>query len=737
MPVFWQIYAVILVVFVLPVFFISDPSWKHLFTNIVASINSVAVITILLRYKKPLIPWFFLGSAVVLIDISLVFESLIFYDFNIDPDIPFWIEQMGIASIVLFCLCIMVKFEQQYKIRGFAIDFCLLTISILCLMMLISPNLFDIAINELSLNHKILLLDLVLGAAIFVLMIINYELLNSIRLKDIILALMSLAIITHFYLDVLISFQVFGNFSILDSISLGLYLLTGVLVIFHMFTEDYHFNFSSYKSKKLAMIFLWTASITALLSIPLGVMYRWANNLPSIDPFYIACASIFLTAIVIWRIAVILTNFEQQRDKLKTIAFTDSLTGLPNYLGLRNTITKQENLLVFCINVEDFKSINELYDRKFGDQVLKNLANRLLKVPGILHAARPSGDNFLAMFETSETNIQSTFMTLEKTMGIWNTIQNRRIAVPLTYGASHGSSEFDLETLIRQSELALKTSRKNHLGFTLYKQSENENTPAANKQFPRHELREILQQSIDKNELPVHFQPIYDLTNGELKALELLIRVESEEHGLLLPGQFLDQAKSYGLLTGLTQVCINMIAKHFERLPEVTININVPPYMLNNPQTLEEFINAFYSAELPPERFCVEVTEDGDIPTEHLIPAINLLKTHGFTISMDDFGTGYSSLGRLSVLPVNSVKIDRSLLLTASGGDKAILESAINLVKRLGVSAVVEGVETLEQLALVRQLGADSVQGYLFSKPVHFRHSTIFSLNASEIITEF
>ena len=276
----------------------------------------------------------------------------------------------------------MVKFEQQYKIRGFAIDFCLLTISILCLMMLISPNLFDIVINQLSLHQKVLLLDLVLGAAIFVLMVINYELLNSIKLKDIILALMSIAIITHFYLDVLISFEVLGNISNLDSISRGLYLLSGVLVIFHMFTEDYHFNFSSYKSKKLGMIFLWTASITALLSIPLGVVYRWINNLPIIDPFYIACASIFLTAIVIWRIAVILTNFEQQRDKLKTIAFTDALTGLPNYLGLRNTITIQENILVFCINVEDFKSINELYDRKFGDQVLKSLANRLLKVPG-------------------------------------------------------------------------------------------------------------------------------------------------------------------------------------------------------------------------------------------------------------------------------------------------------------------------------------------------------------------
>ena len=175
-------------------------------------------------------------------------------------------------------------------------------------------------------------------------------------------------------------------------------------------------------------------------------------------------------------------------------------------------------------------------------------------------------------------------MTLEKALGIWDIVQNRRIAVPLTFGASHGSSKVDIETLIRQSELALKASRKNHLGFTLYDQSNAENIPTAKKQPLRHELREILQQSIDKNHLPVHFQPIYDLANGQLKALEMLIRVESDEHGLLLPRQFLDQAKSYGLLTGLTQVCINMVAKHFEKLPDVTININVPPYMLNNPK---------------------------------------------------------------------------------------------------------------------------------------------------------
>ena len=180
-----------------------------------------------------------------------------------------------------------------------------------------------------------------------------------------------------------------------------------------------------------------------------------------------------------------------------------------------------------------------------------------------------------------------------------------------------------------------------------------------------------------------------------------------------------------------------MVAKCYSQLPDVTININVPPYMLNNPQILKEFITCFEKASLPMNNFCVEVTEDGDIPTDHLVPAINLLKSHGFKIAMDDFGTGYSSLSRLSVLPVDVVKIDRSLLLTASAGNQSILESAISLAKRLGASTVVEGVETLEQLSLIRKLGADSVQGFLLSKPVQIKKASLLSLNAVDILPEF
>ena len=219
--------------------------------------------------------------------------------------------------------------------------------------------------------------------------------------------------------------------------------------------------------------------------------------------------------------------------------------------------------------------------------------------------------------------------------------------------------------------------------------------------------------------------------------MELLIRIQSHENGILMPGQFLEQAKAYGLLTPLTKICINMIAKNFHKLPKTTININLPSYLLNNPSLLDDFLSCFEETKLPTNRFCIEVMEDQDIPADKLLQSIEKLKKTGFTIAMDDFGTGYSSLSRLSMLPFDTVKIDRSLLLAASSGNKTVLESAITLIKRLNLSVVVEGVETTKQLDLIRLLGADYVQGFLLSKPVDVNKAKDFPLNASNIIAEF
>ena len=737
MPVVWQVYAMVLLVLVTSLLFINDPAIKYSTDISIAVLNIIAVISGFFICKKSLFPWGTLLIAIVLISSSFIINSLIFFGIQINTLLPFWLEVSGVIITALFCVNLLYLFERQYNLKGVTIDFTLIALSVTCLVFLVSPNLLSIVLHQLHQYEQSLVFNFVLGSVFLSIILMALFLSKEVKFKDVLLGVMVLSLSSHFYLDAFISFKFSSDNGVLNKLSWFFYQLPGVLAIFYLFTENFEYNFKPNKAKRMGLKLLWIATIVGTLIVPLGVIYRWVFDLPAIDPLTIAAMGGVMSIIVICRVTILISNYEKQRQKLKDVAFTDSLTGISNYLGLQSNIPKLKDILVLHINIEDFNSINDMYDRKFGDQVIISLANRIKNINGVLYAARTTGDNFLAILQVKEKNIYLAFQSFEEEIGVWDTVFNKRVAVPLTYGGSHSINPENLDKLVKNAEMGLKTSRAQKRHFTLHQESDNLHTPSLKIEIPRHELREILQRTIEKNSIPIHFQPIYETQTGALKALEMLIRVNSIKHGLLTPGQFLEQAKSYGLLTDLTHTCINMVAKQFYRLPDVIININIPPYMLDDHETLKDFINSFEAKGLPPKRFCIEITEDGDIPTDRLIPAINLLKEAGFTIAMDDFGTGYSSLGRLSSLPFDSVKIDRSLLVAADNGNKTILESAISLVKRLGVSVVVEGVETIEQLTLIRELGADSVQGFLFSKPVPVTMDNQFSLNASDIVAEF
>lgn len=735
MPIVWQVYSMILFVLMTSLLFISDPVIKYSTDISVAILTIIAVTSGFLICKKPLLPWGTLLLAIVLISSSFIINSLIFFGFQISTRLPFWLEIAGVLITASFSANLLYMFEKQYNLKGVGIDFTLIALSTTCLVFLVSPDLLSEVVHQLDSYEQSLVFNIILGSVFLSLLLMTSFLSKKVIIKDILLGVMVLSLSLHFYLDALVVFKYFSNNEILIKLSWFFYQLSGVLTIFYMFTEEFEYNFNPNRVKKMGLKLLWIASIVGLLIVPIGVIYRWVFELPNLDHFTIAVIGGVMSIIVICRMMILISNYEKQSQTLKEIAFTDSLTGISNYLGLQSNIGKLENIFVVNINIEDFKSINDMYDRKFGDQVLINLATRIKNASGVLHAARTTGDNFLAILQIREKSIDDAFLTFEKEIGLWDTVLNKRVAVPLTYGASHSRKSENLDVLVRKAEIALKSSRVQKRHFTLYEESEDLFISTSKRILPRHELREILQRAIDKNSLPIHFQPIYETKTGALKALEMLIRVDSIKYGLLMPRQFLEQAKSYGLLTDLTHICISMVARQFDNLPDVTININVPPYMLDDRKTLEDFINSFKTKGLSTKRFCIEVTEDGDIPTESLIPAIKLLKDNGFAIAMDDFGTGYSSLGRLSSLPFDSVKIDRSLLLVADKGNRTILESAISLVKRLGATVVVEGVETAEQFHLAKDLGADYIQGFLFSKPVQVKTNNPFPLNVMDIVT--
>ncbi len=740
LPRNWQLYIVMHIILSLSLMFMSNDFLLNVSNILLTNMVLFGVLVGFYKYHKgKFLQWggFVIGVAAIALSVTL--QSLIYFGMENTPTTNSSIEQVGIILLSYFRFSFMLRVEKAYKLHGFTINYSLAVISLLLFIFLVSPNLLNSFLYELDFTQQINISNFIFSIIFLFIVIINQFLCKTLLITDIIRIIMILFLGTHFGLATLEDFlNTSGDNTFISRATWSFYQLAGTLAIVYIFVERFFIDYHQPTATRMTNTFMWSASILAIIVIPLGLIVRDRLGLPPISALITGIASFLLSSIVIWRLQKLISDISQQREVLKTIAYIDPLTGLYNYHGYLEELSNKsiEDLFVVALNVEDFKSINDLHGREFGDEVLKSLAQRLNKTPGIILAARTSSDYFQAVFKTSSSNIPRTIDKIQNHLGIWDIVNKRRIAVPITYGASYSSKLIKPEILARQAEQALKSSRSEHTNFTLFSEISKKSSYLS-KSLPRHELREILQKAVDDDYLPIHFQPIYDLRGGNLKALELLIRVESEEHGLLLPGQFLEQAKAYGLLTSLTQVCINMVAKCYEQLPKVTININVPPYMLKNLQVLNEFITCFEKAKLPMSNFCIEVTEDGDIPTDHLIPAIKLLKSQGFKIAMDDFGTGYSSLSRLSVLPVDVVKIDRSLLLAASEGNKSILESAISLTKRLGATTVVEGVETLEQLSLIKRLGADSVQGFLLSRPVKISKATLLSLNAHDIIPEF
>lgn len=725
LPVFWQ--YIVLIVFLLSIFIaFSENKSIYLIATTLALVLEVSGFTYqLVKKDRSLLLWGPLFLGVILIKLSVSLHETNIFSNSLTA---FWIEQAGILLISIFAFVFMYLFEKKFQLNGVTTDFSLFVLSIAIFTLLISPHLLDDFLYKLDLPQKLIITKLIFGFTMLAMMIFLQVATKKIVLHNIVLVITILLIITHFSIDLLNSF---GLTHIDPKVSIGIYYASGAFILMFSFVENILINYHEKSSYMLGSTLMWIASISAIFTIPASILIRWFQNQEPINPYIIGVSSFILSSIVIMRLVILIRNNQQQGKNLKKIAFTDSLTYLPNYHGLLEKVESKhlENTLIIAISIDDFRSINDLYGRPFGDSILISLAKRLKQLPNINTASRTGSSLFFITTQVSVNNIKQVAKSIQKRLGTWDVVEGKRVAVPLTYGASHSIKHIDPKVLIHQAEEALTIARSRHQSCSFY----YENTT---NQLPRHKVREILQQAIDLNDVPIYFQPIYNLKDGSLKAMELLIRIQSKEHGLLMPGQFLEQAHAYGLLTPLTKICINIIAKHYESLPKVIININLPSYMLKSSAILDEFLNCFAERNLPPKRFCIEVMEDQDIPADKLLSSLQKIKKLGFTIAMDDFGTGYSSLSRLSMLPFDTIKIDRSLLLAASTGNKTILEGAIKLIKRLNISVLVEGVETVEQLTLIRHLGADSVQGFLFSKPVDVNRAKQFHLNATSIIAK-
>jgi diguanylate cyclase (GGDEF)-like protein len=411
----------------------------------------------------------------------------------------------------------------------------------------------------------------------------------------------------------------------------------------------------------------------------------------------------------------------------------DPLTQLANRLLFSERLTfmraqrsadgNSTGVAVAVFDLDGFSVINTTLGTEMGDRILVETARRLQETLRSSDAlGRAESDRFLLAFAgISREEELDTIMrrALESVSGALE-IDGRELSVRVTAGAVVATDpSTSTGNLLNAAELALKSAKQQARGeYVLF--SEDMQQSAAS----RIELSIDLQRARARGELRAVYQPIVDLSTMQPIAVEMLARWHHPNHGLISPAVFIPIAESEGLITGIGEWALDEAVKRLQEssgVLSIRVDVNLSGTHFAAERDLPARISQLLAAKgVPGSRLGIEITETSLVGSQNeASETLEQLRQLGVHRAIDDFGTGYSTLEYLRGLPVDTVKIDRSFVVDCvhNRRDRAMLSSLIQLAKSLNLRTLAEGAEHLEQLAILRELGCDAVQGYCVSRP--------------------
>ncbi|WP_025819369.1 putative bifunctional diguanylate cyclase/phosphodiesterase [Shewanella marina] len=400
----------------------------------------------------------------------------------------------------------------------------------------------------------------------------------------------------------------------------------------------------------------------------------------------------------------------------------DKLTGLLNREGFRHAVTqhlKIDSGSLVLVDMCRFRLVNDLFGFHFGDQLLQQFAMRLQQLdckPQLL--TRMKQDEFLMYFPKGLTQSQLVELQMQLQQAFY--IQSQPVSLKVKLGC------VDIHQLITDVSLTFK-----HLDCALKKAKLNRSALAYyNEDDERHQMRQLqiinkLAKALSTDALHMVYQPKLDVISGRCLQVEALIRWQDNELGLISPAEFIPLAEYAGTIDLVTLWALEQVFKQQQQWQlqgvEVQTAINFSSQDLNDMALVELFEQKLAQYQLPARLFEIEITEGLLIINfEQTIAVLLGLKALGVSLAIDDFGTGHSSLSYLKKLPVDEVKIDREFLedIDVDPRSQHLLLSSITLGKGLGMRVTIEGVESHKLLEQVIEMGVDSVQGDVYSKPL-------------------
>ncbi len=436
------------------------------------------------------------------------------------------------------------------------------------------------------------------------------------------------------------------------------------------------------------------------------------------------------------RVAVQVIDATEQvraQERLQTLAMTDPLTGLANRALLEEDLSRRlretdgQRLLLVFVDLDDFKIVNDSSGHVVGDEVLLAVASRLAReVPEGALVARLGGDEFVVLHTCppdAQAYAQRLAGTLIQVVSRPITVAERVYRVGASVGMTVSQTDSTMESLLREADSAMfQAKREGKNRFSLFSQHLQD---AA---LRRITISEQLHTALAQGQFALFVQPVIDLRTGRILGGECLLRWRHPTRGLLLPEEWLDVAEGSPIMARLGSWVLAEACRLAADWPQIdgggpprTVHANVSASQLGHRTLVSDVRNALAESGLAPGRLVLELTETELAREEHVVLAeIDELRRAGVRLAADDVGTGYSSLTRLTDMPIDILKIDRTFVTRMRDDDRAraVVEGLVTLGTAMGLEVVAEGVEDAEVAVPLRDLGCPSAQGFLWNPPV-------------------
>jgi diguanylate cyclase (GGDEF)-like protein len=424
------------------------------------------------------------------------------------------------------------------------------------------------------------------------------------------------------------------------------------------------------------------------------------------------------------------SGLEAANRQLRHLASHDALTGLPNRLLLNDRIAQaiahsqrhSHEFAVLVIDLDRFKLINDSLGHREGDELLREVAQRLKSsVRAVDTTARVGGDEFVVLLDGPLTHAEAVeigtraIKAMEPSLRLLGIDVHISASIGIAFYPRDGTS---VDTLLARADAAMYSAKERGRN-NLQCYAEGMSTMTQDRVKFESELHAALR----NGQFELHYQPKVDTETGWVNSAEALIRWRHPQRGLVPPNDFISIADECGLLDAigewvLFEACRQAKAWQSEGLPSVRVAVNLAPSQFRLANLVDQIRRALEASGLNPQLLEVELTETAVMSdAEESIQILEAISRMGVLVSVDDFGTGYSSMSYLRRFPIDKLKIDRCFVdqMTRRQEDASIVQAIISLAHSLHLKVIAEGVETPEQLALLAKLGCDQYQGFHFS----------------------